>query len=162
VVPCPGGGLGRHRRFVNKLAGTLRTTASTKGKRDARSRIPFTSNDDDYDGNIQIADLNALNAALAVLKWKKMSGFYAASSSRRGDVDADPGAQQAATRVSAAGGALSPSRCGKHSRRNLWIAVGIADAFGRQGMYPAAGVCRFARLACAPLSPVAALVRLCA
>jgi hypothetical protein len=50
---------------------------STKSKRDARSRIPFTSDDDDYDGNIQIADLNALNAALAVLKWKKMSGFYA-------------------------------------------------------------------------------------
>jgi hypothetical protein len=31
---------------------------------------------DDYDYNIQIADLNALNAALAVIKWKKLWGFY--------------------------------------------------------------------------------------
>ena len=26
--------------------------------------------------SIQIADLNALNAALAVVKWKKVCGFY--------------------------------------------------------------------------------------
>jgi hypothetical protein len=32
---------------------------------------------DDYEANIQIADLNALNAALAVIKWKKLYGFYA-------------------------------------------------------------------------------------
>ena len=31
---------------------------------------------DDYDSNIQVADLNALNAALAVIKWKKLCGFY--------------------------------------------------------------------------------------
>lgn len=31
---------------------------------------------DDYDYNIQIADLNALNAALTVIKWKKLWGFY--------------------------------------------------------------------------------------
>jgi predicted ThiF/HesA family dinucleotide-utilizing enzyme len=70
-------GMGVYRTPDNKLAGTLRTVTSTKSERGAHSRIPFTSNDDDYDGNIQIADLNALNAALAVLKWKKMSGFYA-------------------------------------------------------------------------------------
>jgi hypothetical protein len=70
-------GMGVYRTPDNKLAGTLRTTASTKSNRNARSRIPFTADDDDYDGNIQIADLNALNAALAVHKWKKMSGFYA-------------------------------------------------------------------------------------
>lgn len=29
-----------------------------------------------YAKNIQIADLNALNAALAVIKWKKLFGFY--------------------------------------------------------------------------------------
>jgi hypothetical protein len=27
--------------------------------------------------NIQVADLNMLNAAMAVTKWKKMRGFYA-------------------------------------------------------------------------------------
>jgi hypothetical protein len=32
--------------------------------------------DDEYDADIQIADLNALNAALAVIKWKKLCGFY--------------------------------------------------------------------------------------
>lgn len=31
---------------------------------------------DEYAQNIQIADLNALNAALAVIKWKKLCGFY--------------------------------------------------------------------------------------
>jgi len=31
---------------------------------------------DDYAENIQIAELNALNAALAVIKWKKLNGFY--------------------------------------------------------------------------------------
>ena len=33
--------------------------------------------DDEYDRNIQIADLNALNAMLAVIRWKKLFGFYA-------------------------------------------------------------------------------------
>lgn len=32
---------------------------------------------DDYSTNIQIADLNALNALLAVIQWKKYLGFYA-------------------------------------------------------------------------------------
>ena len=32
--------------------------------------------DDLYSRNIQVADLNALNAALAVGRWKRMSGFY--------------------------------------------------------------------------------------
>jgi hypothetical protein len=31
---------------------------------------------DEYDTNIQIAELNALNAALAVIRWKKWLGFY--------------------------------------------------------------------------------------
>ncbi len=30
----------------------------------------------EYESNIQIAEINALNAALAVIKWKKLSGFY--------------------------------------------------------------------------------------
>ena len=61
------------------LFGVLRITTSTDGKREsARRRIPFTDGDgkDDYSRNIQIADLNALNAALAVIKWKKLFGFY--------------------------------------------------------------------------------------
>ena len=43
-----------------------------------RKRISFSDNADrnEYDVNIQIADLNALNATLAVIKWKKLMGFY--------------------------------------------------------------------------------------
>jgi hypothetical protein len=63
------------------LHGVLRITTSTVKKREhvrAKKRIPFSSGDgnDDYARNIQIADLNALNAALAVVKWKKLFGFY--------------------------------------------------------------------------------------
>jgi hypothetical protein len=63
----------------NALGGIVRVTTSTAQKRDhLRSRVSFedTAGDDDYNRNIQIADLNALNAALAVIKWKKLFGFY--------------------------------------------------------------------------------------
>ena len=33
--------------------------------------------DDAYGDNVQIAEMNALNAALAVIKWKKHMGVYA-------------------------------------------------------------------------------------
>jgi hypothetical protein len=61
------------------LRGQLRVTTSTEAKRDHfQKRVPFTDNEaeNDYSRNIQIADLNALNAALAVVKWKKLYGFY--------------------------------------------------------------------------------------
>lgn len=61
------------------LIGTIRCTAGTKDKRDhLLSRVPSTDDDRDnaYTTNIQIADLNALNASLAVIKWKKIVGFY--------------------------------------------------------------------------------------
>ena len=61
------------------LLGQLRVTASTDSSRDqVRSTIPTAVHDgeDEYARNIQIADLNALNATLAVIKWKKLRGFY--------------------------------------------------------------------------------------
>jgi hypothetical protein len=62
------------------LGGILRVTTSTPSKRDHvhGGRIAFTGGgeDDLYATNIQVADLNALNAALAVIKWKKICGFY--------------------------------------------------------------------------------------
>ena len=61
------------------LLGQLRVTAATPDNRDhVHSTVPLEHGpeDDDYSQNIQIADLNALNAALAVLKWKKLMGFY--------------------------------------------------------------------------------------
>lgn len=63
----------------NMLGGIVRVTTSTVWKRDHfRNRVSFedTPGDDDYNRNIQIADLNAFNAALAVIKWKKHFGFY--------------------------------------------------------------------------------------
>jgi len=60
------------------LVGTLRVTTGTKDKHDhLASRITYGDDiNNDYATNIQIADLNSLNAVLAVIKWKKMSGFY--------------------------------------------------------------------------------------
>jgi molybdopterin/thiamine biosynthesis adenylyltransferase len=64
------------------LGGQVRVTTSTPRKRDhvwEYDRIPFVAADDpanEYRNNVQIADLNMLNAALAVIKWKKLCGFY--------------------------------------------------------------------------------------
>lgn len=63
----------------DSLLGIVRVTVCTAEKGDhAAVRLPLSGHDDDgpYAENIQIADLNALNAALAVIKWKKMCGFY--------------------------------------------------------------------------------------
>jgi molybdopterin/thiamine biosynthesis adenylyltransferase len=62
------------------LVGVVRTTTSTPDKHDhVLKTIPFVDGDvnNEYAHNIQIAELNALNAALAVVKWKKLCGFYA-------------------------------------------------------------------------------------
>lgn len=62
------------------LGGILRVTTSTPEKRDHvhAGRISFEGGGgrDVYASNIQVADLNALNACLAVVKWKKLRGFY--------------------------------------------------------------------------------------
>lgn len=61
------------------LQGMLRVTTSTPAKRDhVRQRVSLADPavDDAYHHNIQIADLNSLNAALAVMRWKKYCGFY--------------------------------------------------------------------------------------
>ena len=61
------------------LLGMVRVTTSTPEQRGHfRSKVSLAYGDADnlYRHNIQIADLNALNAALAVIKWKKLAGFY--------------------------------------------------------------------------------------
>jgi hypothetical protein len=63
------------------IGGTLRVTTSTASQREhvhEKRRIPPGDRrpDQEYEQNIQIADLNALNASLAVIKWKKLYGFY--------------------------------------------------------------------------------------
>lgn len=68
-------------RQDDRLGGILRVTASTSRKRDhirSKNRVSFAPavGKNEYSTNIQVADLNALNATLAVLKWKKIFGFY--------------------------------------------------------------------------------------
>ncbi|MHC3475305.1 ThiF family adenylyltransferase [Streptomyces sp. 7R007] len=62
-----------------RLSGLLRVTTSLPGRRDAaRRRIPKPAPERDaYARNIQTADLNALNALLAVIRWKRSLGIYA-------------------------------------------------------------------------------------
>jgi len=63
----------------DSLIGTLRCTVGTMDKCDhLPGRIGSVDSEqkDAYSTNIQIADLNALNAAFAVIKWKKIFGFY--------------------------------------------------------------------------------------
>lgn len=61
------------------LIGTCRVTLSTPDKPDHFGRhvsLDGRGKDDLYGSNIQVADMNALNAVLAVVKWKKFCGFY--------------------------------------------------------------------------------------
>lgn len=64
---------------ADALLATLQITASTPEHRAAiHETVDFgaVDEDDEYSENIQIAELNALNATLAVLWWKKHSGVY--------------------------------------------------------------------------------------
>lgn len=63
------------------LSGIVRTTVSRCNPEDraaARTRISFGQFNDDaaYHHGVQIAELNAFNAALAVIAYKKVLGFY--------------------------------------------------------------------------------------
>lgn len=64
-----------------QLFGTCRMTFCSPTKSDHFDmHAPQGTDDDDddlYKANIQVADLNALNATLAVIKWKQFCGFYA-------------------------------------------------------------------------------------
>jgi hypothetical protein len=65
---------------AGRLGGIVRTTTSTPETRErAAPHISYADHDgevNEYVTNIQIAELNALNAALAVIRWKKMFGVY--------------------------------------------------------------------------------------
>ena len=62
----------------DKLTGAVRVTSATIDKNDHLPLRIFSEDSDnnDYATNIQIAELNALNAVFAILKWKKLSGIY--------------------------------------------------------------------------------------
>lgn len=79
-IPFVDTGMGLY-EVDGSLGGLVRTTTSTNNMREhvvSKQRIPFgpANGGNAYDQNIQIAELNALNAALAVMKWKKIYNFY--------------------------------------------------------------------------------------
>lgn len=78
-IPFIDVGMGLTLSDTDSLSGVLRLVTSTPKMREhvrTKQRIDFNGGGDDLYNNIQIADLNALNATLAVIKWKKLRGFY--------------------------------------------------------------------------------------
>ncbi|MCK7615007.1 ThiF family adenylyltransferase [Roseibium sediminicola] len=78
-VPFVDVGMGLH-KGSNGIGGTLRAVLSTNENRDqVRAHIPIDPGGNDliYQNNIQISDLNSLNANMAVQLWKGFRGFYA-------------------------------------------------------------------------------------
>lgn len=80
-IPFIDVGMGVDLAEDDTLFGTLRVTTSTLEMRDhvhSKSRIPFADEElkNLYGSNIQTSDLNCLNACMAVIKWKKLMGFY--------------------------------------------------------------------------------------
>ena len=78
IIDC---GMGVKRtRDSRKLIGTIRVTTCLQNHNDhAKECIDFSGIDDgedEYQRNAQMAELNALNAALAIIKWKKIRGIY--------------------------------------------------------------------------------------
>jgi len=71
------------------LGGAIRTTfcsADEEGRQNAQKYINMQGgmSNNMYDANIQIAELNALNAALAVIRWKRHCGYYGPADRQRG------------------------------------------------------------------------------
>lgn len=78
-IPFVDVGMGIQLGEGNTLGGIVTATTSTPAKRDHfRGRVPFSDGEgvNEYSQNVQIAELNALNAALAIIKWKKLFGYY--------------------------------------------------------------------------------------
>jgi len=65
-------------RANDQLLGTIRVTAATaEDNKHLAHRIGSDEvAENEYATNIQIVELNCFNATLAVIKWKKMIGFY--------------------------------------------------------------------------------------
>lgn len=72
-------GMGVEITANQKLFAVCRTTAGSNGRTGhIAARVPLADAEGDvaYTQNIQIAELNAINAGFAVIKWKKMIGIY--------------------------------------------------------------------------------------
>ncbi len=72
-------GMGLH-ASERGIVGAMRTTLITPGNEGLIDRIPIVGDPDGiYSTNIQICELNALNAAFGVIAWKQHYGFYGAN-----------------------------------------------------------------------------------
>ena len=80
-IPFIDVGMGLDRVDKGPISGILRTTYfSDKSAQDILSKnlVPITDLPDEiYRNNIQISELNALNACLAIIKYKQLRDFYA-------------------------------------------------------------------------------------
>lgn len=78
-IPFIDVGMGLNRK-QGALSGTLRVTHAASGQGErvrARGWAELAGRpDDEYRRNVQIAELNALNAAVAVIRYKQLRGFY--------------------------------------------------------------------------------------
>lgn len=78
-IPFIDAGMGLNRK-QGALSGTLRATSARagEGERVRAQNWAETSDlpDDQYRRNVQISELNALNASLAVIRYKQLRGFY--------------------------------------------------------------------------------------
>ena len=69
------------------VGGAVRATLVVPGDDEVASRVPTTGDPAGfYSTNIQICELNALNASLAVVAWKRHFGFYANDRAGRNSV----------------------------------------------------------------------------
>lgn len=82
-VPYIDVGIGMQARHTHPdgetLGGSVRTTlVDHDPARDHSTRVPTAvhGEENEYETNIQIAEINALNASLAVIRWKRHAGIY--------------------------------------------------------------------------------------
>ncbi len=79
-IPFIDVGLGLKRSNTGALSGMLRSTYFSNDKAEAVRQKKWANESEDpnnlYKTNIQISELNALNACIAVLKYKQLKGFY--------------------------------------------------------------------------------------
>jgi Domain of unknown function (DUF6791)/ThiF family len=78
-IPFIDVGMGIQLGEDNVLGGIVTLTTNTANKQDhVRNRMAFSDGEavNEYSQNVQISELNALNAALAVIKWKKLCGYF--------------------------------------------------------------------------------------
>lgn len=78
-IPFVDVGMGLH-ATDRGVGGAVRTTLVEPGDQSTVSRIPTVGHPGGlYATNIQTCELNALNAAMAVIAWKRACGFYASN-----------------------------------------------------------------------------------